>query len=66
MVMDPLKAHFTDDVAAVMSVQHIGVVKAPTGCTSKVQPLNVCINKSFKSILRERWDDHFVKVVVMT
>ena len=32
-------------------------------CTSKKHLLDVCINKHFKSILRECWDDYVVKVV---
>ncbi len=27
----------------------------PGGCTSKVQPLDVCLNKPFKGVLRQRW-----------
>ena len=63
MVMDSFKAHFTDGVTAAMLIGHTGVVKVPTGCTSKLQPLNVCINKPFKFILRECWEDHVVKAV---
>ena len=49
MVMVVFKAHFTDDVAAAMLIGQTGVVKVPEGC--KVQPLDVCINKPFKSVL---------------
>ena len=49
------KANFTDGVAAAMLIGHTGVVKAPAGCTSKLQPLDICINKLFESIVRERW-----------
>ena len=63
--MDALKAHFTDDAAAVMLIRHSGVLKAPARCKSKVQPLDACITKPFRSILRECWEDHVVKVVVM-
>ena len=63
MAMDSFKAHFTDDIAAAMLVGHSRFVKVPAGCTSKVQPLDVCINKPFKSILSECWEDHVVKVV---
>ena len=62
MVMDAFKAHFTDNVAAIFT-GHTGFVKVPARCTSKVQPLDICINKLFKSILRESWEDHAVKVV---
>ena len=45
-----------------MLIGHRGVVKVPARCTFKVQPLDVCINKPFKSIIRECWEDHVVKV----
>ena len=63
VVVDPFKAHFADDVAAATLICHTGVVKVPAVCTSKVQRLDVCINKPFKSNLRECWQDHVVKVV---
>ena len=59
MAMDAFKAHFADDVVAII-IGDIGHILA--GCASKVQPLDLCINKSFKSILRECWEDHAVKV----
>ena len=55
---------FTHNVAAAMLIGPAGVAKFPAGCfISKLQPLVVCINKLFKSILRECWEDHVVKVV---
>ena len=62
MVMDAFKDHLTDDVAAMLT-RHTGVVKVSAKCLSKEQPLDVCINKLFKFILRECWEDQFVKVV---
>ena len=53
---------FTDNVAAAMLIGHTGVVKLPAGCTCKSQPIDVCINKPFKSIPRECYGDHVVKV----
>ena len=63
MVMDALKAHFTDDVAAVMLIRHTSVVKAPPSFTFKVQLLDV--NKPFLFTQSECWEDQVVKVVVM-
>ena len=55
---------FTHNVAAAMLIGHAGVAKFPAGCfISKLQPLVACINKPFKSILKECWEDHVVKVV---
>ena len=57
--MDAFKAHFMDDVAALL-IDNIVLVKVPAGCTSTVQPLDVSINKPFKSILRECFGDHII------
>ena len=35
----------------------------PLGCTSKCQPMDVCINKPFKAILRKCWVE-YVSVVI--
>ena len=35
----------------------------PAGCTSKCQPMDVCINKPFKAILRKCWVEHVSKVI---
>ena len=61
--MDAFKAHFTEDAAATMLIGHTGIVKVPAGCTSKVQTLDVCIKKPFRSILRKYWEEYVVKVV---
>ena len=60
--MHALKAHFTDDAAVAQLIGHNAVLKVPVGYTSKEQPLDVCINKSLRSILRQCWEDHVVKV----
>ena len=33
------------------------------GCTSKCQPLDVCINKPFKGVLRNCWQDYVADIV---
>ena len=63
MVMDAFKTHFTGYVVAAMLIGLTDVAKVTAGCISKVQPLDVCINKPFKSILRECWEDRVVTVV---
>ena len=35
----------------------------PPGCTSKCQPLDVCINKPFKGVLRNCWEDYVADTV---
>ena len=35
----------------------------PPGCTSKCQPMDVCINKPFKAILRKCWVNYISKII---
>ena len=35
----------------------------PPGCTSKCQPMDVCISKPFKAILRKCWVE-YVSVII--
>ena len=35
----------------------------PPGCTSKCQPMDVCINKPFKAILRQCWANYISKII---
>ena len=34
----------------------------PPGCTSKCQPMDVCIDKPFKTILRKCWVEYVSKI----
>lgn len=35
----------------------------PPGCTSKCQPMDVCINKPFKAILRKYWLEYVSEMI---
>ena len=35
----------------------------PAGCTSKCQPMDVCINKQFKANLRKLWVEYVAKMI---
>ena len=50
MVYDAFKAHTTDEMKAVLSINSTNLIMVPPGCTSKCQPLDVCINKPFKGV----------------
>ena len=63
MIMDAFKAHFTGNVSLAKLIGHTDVVNVPKACTFKVQPLDVCINKPFKPILKDCWEGQVVKVV---
>ena len=57
MVYDAFKAHKTDDVKVLLATKNTYLVLVPAGCASKGQPLDVCINKPFKDVLRNFWED---------
>ena len=42
---------------------NIDVAIIPSGCTSKIQPLDVCLNKPFKSTLRNKWLEYVESLV---
>ena len=55
LVWDTFSGHMTEDVAAELQKKNIIVATIPGGCTSKIQPLDVCLNKPFKSNCRSQW-----------
>ena len=63
MVYDAFKAHTTDEMKAVLSINSTNLIMVPPGCTSKCQPLDVCINKHFKGVLCNCWEDYVADIV---
>ena len=53
----------TDEMKAALSINSTNLIMVPPGCTSKCQPLDVCINKPFKGVLRNCWEDHGAYIV---
>ena len=50
---DAFSAHKTDDVQSKLVENKSDILMIPPGCMSKCQPMDVCINKPFKTILRK-------------
>ena len=63
MVYDAFKAHKTDEMKAVLSINSTDLIMVPPGCTSKCHPLDVCIYKHFKGVLRNCWEDYVADIV---
>ena len=55
LVWDTFSGHMTEDVSEELRRKNITVAVIPGGCTSKIQPLDVCINKPFKNSCRSKW-----------
>ena len=52
-------AQQTDELKRLPVNKKTVLVNVPPGCTSSVQPLDVSVNKPFKSLVREQFDEHF-------
>ena len=63
MVYDNFKAHTTDEMKAVLSITSSNLIMVSPGCNLKCQPLDVCINKPFKSVLRNCWKYYVADIV---
>ena len=53
LAFDAFPAHKTDDVQSKLVKSKPDILMVPPGGTSTCQPMDVCINKSFKAILRK-------------
>ena len=62
MVYDAFKAHTTDEMKSVLSINSTNLMVLP-GCTSKCQPLDVFVNKPFEGVLRNCWEDYVADIV---
>lgn len=63
LTYDAFAAHKTDDIQSKLVENKCDALMIPAGCTSKCQPMDVCINKPFKAILRKCWVEHVSKVI---
>ncbi len=59
LVLDAFRAHLTDTVKDSLLKTNSNLVVIPGGMTSVLQPLDVSINKPFKTYLKEEYDDWF-------
>ena len=63
LTFDAFAAHLTDDVEDQLLETKTNTLAIPAGCTSKCQPMDVCLNKPFKAILRKCWVNYISSVV---
>ena len=61
--LDAFATHLTDDVESQLLEAKTDTLAIPAGCTSKCQPMDVCLNKPFKAILRKCWVNYISSVV---
>ena len=58
-----LKAHTTDEMKAVLSVNSTNLIMVSPGCTSRCQPLDACVDTPSKCVLRICWEDCIADIV---
>ena len=66
LVFDTFKDHLTDDILAILVKNNISHAVIPDGCTRMIQPLDVCLNKPFKTYISEAWEEYMVGQVQST
>ena len=50
-------------VKVLLATNYRNLAPVPVGCTSKCQPLDMCINNPFKSGLSNFWEDYVANIV---
>ena len=58
LVADVHRAQQADGVKALLKKKNTELVNVPPGCTSRVQPLDISVNKPFKDVVREQFEKH--------
>ncbi|NWV86121.1 POGZ protein, partial [Dasyornis broadbenti] len=55
LVLDSHRTHLSEEVLSVLSSAATLPAVIPAGCSSRIQPLDVCIERSLKSFLHQKW-----------
>ena len=66
LLLNSFKAHTTDADQNTLEEINTKAPVIPGGCTSKVQPLDVCVNKPFKQLLKASWAQYLKRAVSST
>ena len=59
LLLDEFKAHKNDQVFNILYQAGVKNVLVAAWFTHMLQPLDVCVNKPIKSIMRKAWQDWF-------
>lgn len=61
LIFDSARAHLTEEIKSEMKKLRIIPGIIPGGLTKKLQPLDLAINRSFKSKLRQMWEKWMIE-----
>ncbi|XP_038017928.1 pogo transposable element with ZNF domain isoform X2 [Motacilla alba alba] len=57
LVLDCHRTHLSEEVLAVLSAAGALPAVIPAGCSSRAQPLDVCVKRSLKNFLHKKWKE---------
>ena len=63
LVFDTFTAHLTDEVTQELQKANATVLLVPGGCTSKIQPVDVSLNKPIKQLVRNEFESYLTKAI---
>ncbi|CAB4399489.1 unnamed protein product [Rhizophagus irregularis] len=63
LVLDSFSAHIVDSVKRCFGEKNTNIAVIPGGLTSRLQPLDVSVNKSFKTKMRRNYNEWMAEVV---
>uniref|UniRef100_H2ZZ73 Pogo transposable element derived with ZNF domain n=1 Tax=Latimeria chalumnae TaxID=7897 RepID=H2ZZ73_LATCH len=64
LVMDSLRTHLSEETLSLLNSSNTLPAVIPAGCTSKVQPVDICISQTLKNYLHKMWSEHAVEAKV--
>ncbi|XP_042295646.1 pogo transposable element with ZNF domain isoform X2 [Sceloporus undulatus] len=57
LVLDCHRTHLSEEVLSVLSSSSTLPAVVPAGCSSKIQPLDVCIKRTVKNFVHKKWKE---------
>lgn len=57
LILDEAASHMNSDIKFYLEELNVHPLYIPAGCTSFLQPLDVSVNRSFKSKLKQKWEE---------
>jgi hypothetical protein len=63
LILDSCHAHLVDPVKHQLLINNTNMAVIPGGLTSKIQPLDVSINKSFKTKIRALYNHWMIETI---
>uniref|UniRef100_A0A8V5H1G0 Pogo transposable element with ZNF domain n=1 Tax=Melopsittacus undulatus TaxID=13146 RepID=A0A8V5H1G0_MELUD len=57
LVLDCHRTHLSEEVLSLLSASSTLPAVVPPGCSSKIQPLDVCIKRTVKNFLHKKWKE---------